>query len=343
MESSTELKNTLRQKALENWLTNTCHLPAFDLEHLQGDASFRRYFRVSTKDTTFVAMDAPPPQENCHPFVAIAHALRELQLNVPEIFFADLEQGFLLLTDLGDQTYLKVLTNDNVDDLYGQALNALAVLQGCQTVASHVIPHFDARWMEQEWAWHKEWFLEKLLGVTLSDQETTSLDQCMQQLIKELCSQPYVFMHRDYHSANLMLTKQGIAILDFQDAFIGPVTYDLASLLRDCYIAWPETKVKHWALSYYQQLIDLGVLTGVSAETFLLWFDWMSIERHLKALFTFARKAVRDATPSYLEHVPRTLHYLETVSANYAELSPLHDYLIRIAQPAFARRMSCER
>lgn len=339
MESTKDVKitdKTARQEAILKWLVSTCHLQPLSLEIMEGDASFRRYFRLVTKEKTFVVMDAPEPAESCRSFVAISQALRKIGLNAPEIIHEDIARGFLVLTDFGDNTYLRTLTHANADDLYGKALDALAVLQGCRP-DNYSVPPFTADFMRQEWALHKEWLWCKLLGLSLPISEK-ELDDCYEILIESAINQPQVFMHRDYHSANLMaLPDGGVGILDFQDAFIGPVTYDPVSLLRDCYIEWPEACITHWALSYLHRLQARGQLTEVSDKTFLRWFDFMGMQRHLKAMMTFARKQVRDHHPRYLRYIPRTLNYLIQVSRNYPELASLHDYLRITIQPAFER------
>lgn len=341
MESEDELKSAERQETLHHWLSTECGLVSYSLLPMQGDASFRRYFRVVTSTSSFVAMDAPPTRENCRPYVAIARALREQGLNAPEIFHADVEQGYLLLTDYGDMTYLKALRADNADTLYQDALDALTILQTCRSVKNHALPDFSSDFMQKEWAWHKEWFLTKLLALSFAREEK-QLNHCFDLIVESALAQPQVFMHRDYHSANLMVMPGGgTAILDFQDAFIGPVTYDVVSLLRDCYIDWPEARVEAWVTYYWQQLHQQGGLPGVELDQFLRWFDYMGLERHLKALFTFARKHVRDKQSQYLKHVPRTLHYLLQVSQRYPELTALHDYLHEKVQPAFSLEFAC--
>ncbi len=338
MESASELKNTDRQQALRSWLRGCGVETDASLTTMPGDASFRRYFRLLTDQGSFVVMDAPPP-EHCGAFVAIAHALRAMSLHVPDIFAADLEKGLLLLTDFGDVTYLKGLTPANADNLYQQALAALAVLQGCRQVPNHQVPPFTIDFMLQEWAWHKEWFLEKLLDLSAPDE----LDKCYTRLVVQAAAQPQVFMHRDFHSANLMVLPNAVGILDFQDAFIGPVTYDVVSLLRDCYIDWPDFQVQAWAISYAQRLRELNVL-DVSDKTFLYWFDLMGMQRHLKALLTFARKSVRDGQSAYLQHIPRTMNYLLRVSARYPEFEALHDFYQQTVLPALTKvNVSCAR
>lgn len=323
-----------RQILLENWLKNEFGQKFINLQPMPGDASFRRYFRLNTPSQSYVVMDAKPPQEDCQKYIDVAEALGAIGLNVPKIFHAEKDLGFLLITDFGDLTYLKSLNHLNADQLYQNALQALAVLQTCRHVPNRKIPCFTSEWMWQEWAWCKEWFLGKYLDL-LPLKEEKKLDDCYAFIVESAINQPQVFMHRDYHSANLMVLPQNkVGILDFQDAFIGPVTYDVVSLLRDCYIHWPEEKVRTWTMFYWQQLNDANALQKVTFETFLKWFDLMGIERHLKALFTFARKYVRDNQDAYLKYMPLTLNYLLNVSQNYSELSALHHYLAQEVQPA---------
>lgn len=343
MESTTqelkiaETRNVERKKAILEWLSSTCGIKSPSLQLMPGDASLRRYFRLVTEGRSFVVMDAPPPQENCKPYIAIAKTLREMGLQAPEIIYADVGRGFLLLTDFGDATYFSTLNATNRDQLYGKALDALAILQAIRFVEGHQIPAFTADFMRLEWAWFKEWVVEKLLGLSLPLAEK-ELDACYELVIASATHQPQVFMHRDYHSANLMvLPEGGVGILDFQDAFIGPVTYDLVSLLRDCYMVWPREHVQALALSYLQRLHASGELMQVNDQEFLRWFDFMGVQRHLKALMTFARKFVRDNQPRYLGYIPPTLEYLINVTHHYPELSILHDYLLITIRPAFER------
>lgn len=329
MESVQEL-NMIRKNAIEHWLSNSCGIHPVLLQPMVGDASCRRYFRLFAREKSWVVMDAPPPQENARSYAAISVALLQMGVQTPEIIAADLDQGFLLITDFGDATYLKTLNSDNADLLYQRALHALSIIQSCNTVPNHTMPFFTADFMLTEWGWHKEWVLEKWLGISLPAHTEKKLDACYARIVESAINQPQVFMHRDYHSANLMVTHNEVGVLDFQDAFIGPVTYDLVSLLRDCYIDWPQEKVNQWALTYSKILHERGVLTHIDDQTFLRWFDLMGVQRHLKALLTFARKAVRDHQPRYLQYVPRTLTYLLTVSERYPELSCLHDYLMSV-------------
>lgn len=341
MESAKDVKKDERKDALLEWLKK-CALPVSSIEAMAGDASFRRYFRVQINHHSYVVMDALPSHEPCHSFVQIAYALRDIGLNAPEVIQSNLEHGFLLLTDYGDTTFLKALTQDKsmAMPLYSTALKALAVLQNCRHVRGYELPAFDEGWLAREWAWHKEWFLGQFLGLAAIENEAL-LDAEYDQLIDTAISQPQVFMHRDFHSANLMvLPNEAVGLLDFQDAFIGPVTYDLASLLRDCYIDWPDKNVKTWVLTYLRLLQQHGQLTNVHDDVFMRWFDWMGIERHLKALFTFARKEVRDGQSQYLQHMPRTLNYILQATKTYPELKNLHHYYAKVVKPLLVERLT---
>lgn len=330
MESAKE-----RKLKFEQWLASAVPEQITAYSAMPGDASLRSYYRVITTAASYVAMDAPPP-ENCQPFVAIAAALRSMGLQAPEIFAADIEHGFLLLTDFGNTTCLQALKQEpimmHVENLYKRALRALSVMQTCREVPNHALQPFGREWMEREWLWHQEWFLEKWLG--LSAAGNPDLHSCYELLIVEALSQPQVFMHRDYHSANLMVLPTGdVGILDFQDAFIGPLTYDAASLLRDCYIDWPEPFVQKM-LEHYADLLRAQGSLDVANDTLKRWFDWMGLQRHIKALMTFSRKFVRDDQPRYLEFVPRTLQYIVEVSQQYPQLHALTAFYAGTVQSA---------
>jgi aminoglycoside/choline kinase family phosphotransferase len=340
MESKSE-----RKVKFDHWLSEVCS-NAIRCTALPADASTRQYYCVVTSSgKSYIAMDAPPPID-CQPFANIATALRGLGLQAPEIRAADFENGFLLLTDFGELTYLKALKYDpsavHADELYGRALRALAVMQDCRNIPDRELETFGREWMEREWVWHQEWFLQKWLGLT--HPVSAEVNECYEKLIVSALEQPLVFMHRDYHSANLMvLPTKEVGILDFQDAFMGPVTYDLASLLRDSYINWRPMMVEEWAFYYANLLREKGGLKLVSDATFMQWFDWMGIQRHIKALMTFARKAVRDNDPRYLDHVPRTLNYITNISGQYQSLSPLTEFYSKIVDPAVRNmRVKCE-
>ncbi|MEO8401160.1 MAG: phosphotransferase [Gammaproteobacteria bacterium] len=312
------------QHTLEKWLTEQCKLACYDINALPGDASFRRYFRITESNRSFIAMDASVEKQSCVPFVAIGRALREQGLSAPDIIASEMDQGFLLLTDFGDQTYLKELTLQNANSLYHSVLDALTVMQTCRQIDGWALKPFTADFMRNELNTFKEWFFEKHLELTLSAKTETLLSDCFTFLAETAANQPQVFMHRDYHSANLMVLPDArVGILDFQDAFIGPVTYDLVSLLRDCYIDWPPALVEELVLYYWKNLS----LPNVTAEEFLRWFDLMGLQRHLKCLLTFSRKYRRDNNAGYLQFIPRTLNYILTVTERYPECAGLHSFL----------------
>jgi aminoglycoside/choline kinase family phosphotransferase len=323
----------LRFQQLNHWLLTACQLTSCRLEPMAGDASFRRYYRVWQDEQTFVAMDAPPAREtNTRALVTLTNVLADAGLCVPEVIVSDIEQGFLLLTDFGDRVYLPALTTANADELYGNALSALSILQACE---HKNLPAFSKEFMFKELQNFKEWFLLTHLKLNLSSATEQMLENFFYFLAEECASQPQVFMHRDYQSANLMVLPDAqVGILDFQDAFSGPLTYDLVSLLRDCYIVWPPASVTRWALQYKA---SLGPLADISDEVFIRWFDIMGMQRHLKALLTFSRKYQRDANANYLQHIPRTINYVLAVAANYPQGVAFHQFLTNTVVPQLAQ------
>ena len=318
-----------RRNQLQQWLAETCGLAEPVLCALQNDASFRRYFRVQQPENSYIAMDAPPEKENCVPYVAIGRALRAQGLLTPEVIAEDLDQGFLLLTDFGDDLLLHQLKINNPELLYTQALDALAILKNCPDVPAWKLKSFSADFMYQELKLCQEWFLENYLGIVLPIEIEKMLESFFEFLANSAANQPQVFMHRDYHSANLMILPDNkIGILDFQDAFIGPLTYDLVSLLRDCYIVCPEELVKKLVLRYKNQLA-----LQVSDKEFIRWFDLMGLQRHLKALLTFSRKYKRDNNSNYLQHIPRTLNYILKESELYSECKLFNLWVREVVMP----------
>lgn len=327
-----------RQADLFRWLNEVVTEPILSWEPLVGDASFRRYFRLQTANGSYIVMDAPPDKENTERFVMIARALHQRGLLAPNIIAENVKDGFLILTDFGNITYLHALKTRSPEILYKNALKTLVRLQDKKTAQGLSLPHFNADWMYEEWALHQEWFLQQFLHLSKADH---ALQSAYDALIQSALSQPHVFMHRDFHAGNLMLLPHDeVGLLDFQDAFMGPLTYDLASILRDCYIDWPREKVTKWALFYYHLLRLEGELQSISEEQFLNWFDWMSIQRHLKAVMIFARKSLRDDVHHYLTFIPRTLNYIVSVSAGYRELAAITSFYQSIVVPAFMSRQT---
>ncbi|QKT04366.1 phosphotransferase [Ectothiorhodospiraceae bacterium 2226] len=332
-----------RFDALTRWLREDLRLPAFDIAPASSDASFRRYFRVgytaAGAAVTRIAMDAPPPQEDVGPFIHTAALLGDMGLNAPRVLAAAPEQGFLLLTDLGNRPYLDALDEDSVERLYGDALGALCTLQAQGPRADGALPSYDRTLLLTEMGLFREWYLQRHLDIALSDAEERGLERIFAFLADAALEQPRVCVHRDYHSRNLMVCEgHNPGILDFQDAVIGPLTYDLVSLLRDCYIAWPRARVEAWALGYRTLLLRREVLSEEAADEarFLRWFDLMGVQRHLKAAGIFARLNARDGKPGYLKDIPRTLGYVVEVAGRYPELAPLAALLARTDQEASA-------
>ena len=321
-----------RLALLEDWLHRLPGLAGSRIEPASDDASFRRYFRVSTKGGTFIAMDSPPDKEAVEPFMRIAEQMRSVGLHVPEVLAHDTERGFLLVSDLGSRLYLEALNADTVERLYGDALSALAVIQACAPTQG--LPSYDAALLRRELELFPQWLLERRLGLNLSPEERSALEQVFRLLIDAALEQPRVFVHRDYHSRNLMVTASpSPGILDFQGAVLGPVTYDLVSLLRDCYVRWPRDKVQDWAWGYFELAVQSGILRAEHEGDFQRWFDLMGVQRQLKASGIFTRLYLRDGKPGYLEDIPRTLGYVLEVAPSYPSLAPLADLIAQRVMP----------
>lgn len=317
-----------RLKEIEHWLSAELGLENKKITPASSDASFRRYFRVAMTQGSRIIMDAPPEHENCQQFVTVARAFRAMGLNVPEVLHTNLTRGFLLLTDLGSRLYLDSLDESNVDRLYGDAIGALIAMQVCGSTQRDLLPVYDRALLMTEMELFREWFLQKQLGLILTDKQHEILDQSFELLVQSALDQPQVCVHRDFHSRNLMVNKQhNPGILDFQDAVFGPITYDLVSLLRDCYVAWPEKRVADWAQGYFELAVQSGLLIEGDEAQFMRWFDLMGVQRHLKAIGIFSRLNIRDSKPDYLQDIPRTLDYILDVSANYDELGELNNFL----------------
>ncbi|MCU7879329.1 MAG: phosphotransferase [Candidatus Thiodiazotropha sp. (ex Lucinoma aequizonata)] len=321
-----------RIEQLKVWLASLPGLNDFTFEPASEDASFRRYFRICTTGKNYIAMDAPTEKEDSKPFVQIAATFESIGLNVPHIHAQDLTQGFMLLQDMGSELYLDKLTADTVDRLYGDALGALVTLQACGPLQN--LPHYDRILLMQEMALFRDWLLTRELELTLTSEEQSMLDSAFNLLADNALQQPQVCVHRDYHSCNLMATAQhNPGILDFQDALIGPVTYDLVSLLRDCYINWTEHQVCAWSKGYFELAVQSGVLQAKHEGQFQMWFDLMGVQRHLKASGIFARLNQRDGKPGYLKDIPRTLGYIVTINNRNSGLKGLVAFIQKRVLP----------
>ncbi|HEY0768188.1 MAG TPA: phosphotransferase [Steroidobacteraceae bacterium] len=304
-------------------------LPAVRIEPASSDASFRRYFRVFCDAGTYVVMDAPPDKEDVRPYLKVSRLLESLGAHVPHVHESDAQRGLLLLEDLGATLYLERLdAGDDPERLYADALRVLASIQVRGRQACAELAPYNRAELAREMALMPEWFLGRHLSLPPSPEEAQLIGAAFEFLIQEALAQPLVFVHRDYHTRNLMVVgERNPGILDFQDALRGPVGYDLVSLLKDCYIAWPRERVLNWVSSYRALLLSLGGEAGASEAQFLRWFDLIGVQRHIKVLGIFCRLWYRDGKPGYLPDLPRTLEYVRDTCARYAELTGLGGFL----------------
>lgn len=323
-----DLKQSARYAALCSWLEQ-CLGEVGDISPLAGDASFRRYYRVTTCERSFVLMDAPAHIQSSAPFVAIAKALKDCGLTTPDIFYADLQRGFLLLSDFGDRLFFNMLNSDSADRLYTQALDSLVVLQACDTVGQHQLPCFTQARYQEELNWFVSWYVEQYQQQLLSAAQRAVFAETSQFVIEQALAQPQVFVHKDFHSRNLMLLPSGeVGIIDFQDALTGPITYDLMSLLYDHYIEWPYEKIQQWARQYQRLLLKAGVLEVDDFSQFMRWHDCLALQRILKNCGNFVRLNIQHNKPRYLDDIPRIYRYILHITARYPQLKACHELLL---------------
>jgi len=296
-------------------------VPPATLTAASSDASFRRYFRWEGEGRSFVVMDAPPPQENCKPFVDIADFLRTCLINVPKIYAQDLDRGFLLLNDLGNKTFLDVINSSNADELFKDAIEALLAFQ--QLPMTEPLPSYDVALLRRELELFPEWYVRAHLGVNFNEQQQAVWQRVSTLLIDSALAQPKVLVHRDFMPRNLMLSIPNPGVLDFQDAVYGPVTYDITCLFKDAFLSWPEERVRNWLQDYWKLALPLGIPVQRDFEEFLRASDLMGVQRHLKVIGIFARICHRDGKPRYLADVPRFFSYIEAVLARRPELAEL--------------------
>jgi len=314
-----------RYVLLRDWLSRDLGLAPQHIEPASADASFRRYFRSYHASTTYIVMDAPPDREDVRPYLKVTALLEALGAHVPRVYHADVERGLLLLEDLGSTHYLSRLTGGaDPEVLYGDALAILAEVQVRGQGPARQLPPYDREPLARELGLIKPWFIGRHLGFELAHAEGQILDAACEFLIQEALAQPRVFVHRDYHSRNLMvLAERNPGIIDFQDALCGPLGYDLVSLLKDCYISWPRERVVRWVGEYRSRLRALGGEIGRDETQFLRWFDLIGVQRHIKVLGIFARLWYRDGKPGYLRDLPLTLDYVRDTCERYTELAAL--------------------
>jgi aminoglycoside/choline kinase family phosphotransferase len=326
-----------RLALLRQWVTEDLGFAGSHIEPASADASFRRYFRLSRGGDSYIVMDAPPEKEAVAPFIGVARSLLGIGLNVPVILARDPERGLLLLSDLGKRQYLSdLLAGREVERLYVDALDALVRLQTRGDEAAHALPPYDRAALIREMELFPEWFLGRHLRFQPTSAERVMLDRLFETLAQSALTQPAVFVHRDYHSRNLLVTDEANpGILDFQDAVRGAATYDVVSLLKDCYIAWPRERVIGWLLKFREKLRRAGLELGVDDKELIRQFDLMGLQRHIKVLGIFARLFYRDGKAGYLEDLPRVLAYTREAAALYPETAEFARYIEERIDPCF--------
>jgi aminoglycoside/choline kinase family phosphotransferase len=310
-----------RLRELSEWVRRVAPAETYSIEPASADASFRRYFRVTLDGQTRIVMDAPPPQEDCRPFVHVARLLKAAGVHAPEVLAQDLERGFLLLTDLGSKTYLDVLDADNAAALFGDAIAALVKWQLATRPGE--LPPYDEALLRRELALFPDWYVARHLRRTLTPAHQESLQAMFTLIVRSNLAQPTVFVHRDYMPRNLMLSDPNPGVLDFQDAVVGPISYDIASLMRDAFLSWEEERVIDWTVRYWERARRAGLPVPADFGEFYRDFEWMGLQRHLKVLGIFARINYRDGKPKYLADTPRFVGYVREVAGRYAALKPL--------------------
>lgn len=310
-----------RLRELCDWVRRVAPAERCTIEPASADASFRRYFRITLDGRTRIVMDAPPPQEDCRPFVHVARLLTAAGVHAPEVLAGDLERGFLLLTDLGTRTYLDVLDAGNAAALFGDAIAALVKWQLATRPGE--LPPYDEGLLRRELALFPDWYIARHLRRTLTPAQQDALQAMFTLIVRSNLAQPTVFVHRDYMPRNLMLSDPNPGVLDFQDAVIGPVSYDIASLMRDAFLSWEEEQVIDWTARYWERARQAGLPVPADFAEFYRDFEWMGLQRHLKVLGIFARIHYRDGKPRYLADTPRFLGYVRKVAGRYAALKPL--------------------
>lgn len=337
---------------LQQWVCRALEVPVGNpvppLSMVSGDASFRRYFRASWQGHSYIAVDAPPQHENSSAFVRVCRMLRAAGVRAPEIFASDLERGFLLLEDFGDSQLLPKLSRLQSDGesqragaIYQSALQTLLLIQ--RSPEKERLDPYDRDQLRSEMQLFTDWFCKAFLELELSDSEHAVIDQAMHFLEEAALSQPTVMVHRDFHSRNLMLLDDSavpaLGVIDFQDAVHGPYSYDVVSLLRDCYLRWEPETVNRWALTYWQAARADGLLADVSEAQFLRDFDLMGLQRHLKVMGIFCRLSLRDNKSRYLADIPLVSQYFLEVSRQYPELGDFVEWFNRRAMPVANQRL----
>lgn len=325
-----------RLQLLQSWLRTLYSDQPFTLAPASSDASFRRYFRITLPEQTLIAMDAPPEQEDCSPFLHAATVLEKIGIHVPDIVAQNLTQGFLLLSDLGNITYMHALKQapDRADALYQTAIDVLIQMQCASRPA--VFPEYDRALLTYELTLFPDWYMARHLQVTPDAEQKSTLQTVFDVLLTNNLAQSQVYVHRDYHSRNLMLTTPNPGVIDFQDMVYGPITYDLVSLFKDAYMQWEEAQVLDWVIRYWEKARQTGLPINTDFSAFYRDFEFMGVQRHLKVLGVFSRLYYRDGKSAYMQDIPVVLHYLRQTCKRYHELHPLARLLDQLEnqQPA---------
>ncbi len=303
------------------WTRSALADPTLQLQVASADASFRSYWRTASADRSWIVMDAPPGKEDIVPWLDIGARLAAAGLHTPQVHAVDHAQGFILMEDLGDALYLPALHAGDADALYGDALRTMLTMHA--HVSPEGLPAFDEAWMVMEMDLMPEWFIGRHLGIERDCDDWDAIEVAFRAILDAARTQPQRFMHRDFHSRNLLVVDDNSpGVIDFQGAMRGPLTYDLASLLRDCYIAWPAERVASWREDYRRQAVALG-LTDADPAGFARWFDLTGLQRHIKVLGIFCRLAYRDGKPAYLSELPLVWRYVREVGGLYDDIRPL--------------------
>jgi aminoglycoside/choline kinase family phosphotransferase len=322
-----------RQNQLIDWLSSLYPNQTFTIAPASADASFRRYFRATFADgSTRVVMDAPPQHEDCRPFLHVAKLFENAGTHVPHVYAQDLEQGFLLLSDLGNTTYLQRFPSGKPGQLYDDATDALIKIQLASK--ENELPPYDEALLRRELNLFPEWYIAKHLGVILNEKQQSKLEEVFKRILANNLAQPCVYVHRDYHSRNLMLSEPNPGILDFQDAVYGPITYDLASLFKDAYIKWEEEEIMDWLIRYWEKARKAGLPVREDFGEFYRDYEMMGVQRHIKVLGIFARLYHRDGKDGYLKDMPLVMDYLRRACERYIDLKPLLVLLMELEMHA---------
>ncbi len=335
---------TSRYSLLHDWLCEFFKIPSITLHALTGDAGFRKYYRFEHEGVSFIAVDAIPQMSNNLAFVELQKLFKANGVNVPDIICVDLSEGFFCLSDFGDLLFGNTLTETNMEQEYKKAIDLLPNISAIKSTSAYTLPNYDAEFVHTELNIFTEWLLGKHLNISLSTQEIKGLEQSFTVLVNNVLEQPKVTMHRDFHSRNLMVLTNDkndgdevvnhIGVIDFQDAVTGPITYDVVSLLRDCYVKWPQESVEN-LFEYFCQLMQQNEsYSDISSEQWKRWFDLMGVQRHVKASGIFARLYHRDDKQGYLKDIPLTLSYIVEVCELYPELHALRDIVSHKVIPA---------